>query len=487
MIDSTSSARNQAGRQRWSLALGRGLSQLLGLTGPIVLAAGLALGVSGCATSTGSREAPADQPASQQGRQDGRRSVERDVWARLSRQFALPMPTRASERARVQHYVDFYLGNGNIVLVSLTRAEPWVEHLLGELERRGLPGELFLVPLIESGFAATATSRSGAAGIWQFMPATGAHFGLRQTAAFDGRRDVFASSEAALEYFELLYARFGDWPLVLAAFNHGQGNVARAMEANQRAGRRTDYWSLELSNDAMSYVPRILALRQLIAGRRVPLPPYRPEHAVVGVPIDAAIDLQQVAAMTHLSLDELRSLNPATRTTVLPSMPGVRLALPRAALPRLAEHDVGARRRHRDPIETARQALQAAAIATPAGPEQNGAAPAALSGSGSRVHIVQPGESLWGIAAGHGVDLGELGEINALPRGATLSPGQRLILPASASLEAAPILHRVQPGETLSAISRRYGVSLDVLRQANHIPGDLLRAGETLLIPRPRH
>ena len=445
------------------------------MAGMLILVGVVSLGLSGCATAPATKDAAGEQGAP--------RGTQTDVWARLSGQFALPLPTQASARARVQRYADFYLANSNFLTVSLGRAEPWVEYLLEEIESRNLPGELFLVPLIESGFAPRATSASGAAGIWQFMPATGAHFGLRQTPDFDGRRDVFASTEAALEYLETLHARFEDWPLALAAFNFGQGNVARAMEANARRGAPTDYWSLQLSDDAMSYVPRILAVRQLIESRRVELPRHRPENTVVALQVNAAIDLHRVAALANMPLDDLRSLNSATRSTVLPAVPGARLALPRSALTTIAQHHSERGASDIDPLEATGQTLLAAAALSQPLSASNGVNPVTAT---TRVHVVQRGESLWGIAARYGVDLGELGEINALPRGATLSPGQRLQLPAARNSEAQVVTHRVQPGETLSAIARRYGISLDALRLANHIPGDFLRAGETLVIPRRR-
>lgn len=459
------SGQNVLPARRYPACICRNLHELAGL---LMLALIASLGLSGCASAPDSRGLPgyhAGQTAGQ------------DVWADLARQFAIPLPGEAASRARVQYYVDFYLLNSNIVTVSLERSEPWAEYLLGELQRRQLPGELFLVPLIESGFSARATSASGAAGIWQFMPATGAHYGLRQTTDFDGRRDVFAATDAALDYLETLYARFGDWHLVLAAFNYGQGNVARAMEANQLSGRRTDYWSLQLSADAMAYVPKILALRQIIDSRRIQPPAYRPENAVVGIPVDTRLDLRRVAGLTTIPLDELRNLNPATRTTELPAVPGTRLAIPRSALPELARHDPRGTGRS-DPVAAARAALLARAAASTQPTTGSTASPVS-----QRAHIVQPGETLWSIAARHRVDLGELGEINALPRGAILSPGQRLLLPATQNPAAAQTFHRIQPGDTLNAIARLYGVTLEALREANHIPGELLRAGETLLIP----
>ncbi|MGY6555548.1 MAG: LysM peptidoglycan-binding domain-containing protein [Wenzhouxiangella sp.] len=449
----------------------------------LTLLAAALLALSGCASGPGQRDEPVGQLPPADWHTHPRRARENDVWGQLSRQFAMPVPTTREGRARVQRYVDFYLRHPNVINVSLNRAEPWVEHLLAELDRRNMPGELFFVPLIESGFAPNAVSPSGAVGIWQFMPATGAHFGLRQNASFDGRRDVFASTEAALDYLEILHRRFGDWSLTLAAFNYGQGNVARAIEANQRAGRRTDYWSLQLSSDAMSYVPRILALRHIMETRRLPLPRHNPANTVVGVPVDVALDLQRVAALSQVSLEQLRTLNPATRTTVLPPMPaGTRLALPSSALPNLANNATNRRQRQREPIEAARAALVAAAAEA----GQPGSAPAMAAANAAGVHVVQVGESLWGIAAQHGVDLGELGEVNGLARGAVLSPGQQLRLPASRNADTAGTVHRIQRGDTLFSIARLYGISVDALRQANHIPGDLLRVGETLVIPRLR-
>ena len=448
----------------------------------LMLLASTLLSLTGCASGPATRDEPVSRLPPADWHTHPRRSRDNEVWGQLTRQFAMPVPGTASARARVQRYVDFYLNHPNVIHVSLNRAEPWVEHLLAELDRRNMPGELFFVPLIESGFAPNAVSPSGAVGIWQFMPATGAHFGLRQNGNFDGRRDVFASTEAALDYLEILHRRFGDWSLALAAFNYGQGNVARAIEANRRAGRRTDYWSLQLSNDAMSYVPRILALRHIVEARRLPLPRHNPEHTVVGVPLDVAVDLQRVAELSQVPVEQLRTLNPATRAMVLPPMPGTRLAIPRTALPHLAQHNPNRRVRQRDPVEAARAALLMAAAdsgqAVIANPLNAGAA--------ARTHVVQPGESLWGIAAQHNVDLGELGELNGLSRGAILSPGQQLRLPAYRPADNSVALHRVQSGDTLFSIARLYGISLEALRQANHLPGDLLRVGETLVIPRSR-
>lgn len=472
----------ETGARNW-INPNRTLDQCFGLILLPMLLAAMLLGLTGCASGPGTRDEAAARLLPADWHTHPRRTRENDVWGQLSREFAMPLPTTASGRARVQRYVDFYLSHPNVINVSLTRAEPWVEHLLAELDRRNLPGELFFVPLIESSFAPNAVSPSGAVGIWQFMPATGAHFGLRQNAGFDGRRDVFASTEAALDYLEILHRRFGDWSLTLAAFNYGQGNVARAIEANQRAGRRTDYWSLQLSNDAMSYVPRILALRHIVEARRLPLPRHNPGNTVVGVPVDVALDLQRVADLSGVPLDQLRTLNPATRTTVLPPMPaGTRLALPRTALPNLAQHNSNRRVRQRDPVEAARGALVIAAV----DPGQALVANAGAAANAAGIHVVRAGESLWGIAAHHNVDLGELGEINGLPRGAILSPGQQLRLPASRNNEAGTTLHRIQSGDTLFSIARLYGITLEALRQANHISGDLLRVGETLIIPRPR-
>ncbi|MFN4263248.1 MAG: LysM peptidoglycan-binding domain-containing protein [Thioalkalivibrionaceae bacterium] len=483
------------------------------------------------------------QSASPWWRGDANGSESVDAWVRLSKRFSMPLPAQSSGQARVRQQIEFYRSNANILAVSLARAEPWVEHLLDELERRDLPGELFLVPIVESGFAPEATSPSRAAGIWQFMPATGAHFGLKQTADFDGRRDVFASTDAAFEYLESLHARFDDWALALAAYNFGQGNVARAIEANQQAGAPTDYWSLQLSPAAMNYVPKILALRHLIEARErhgIELPKPRPENAVVAMPIDAPIDLRRVATLTDTPLENLRNINPATRSTILRPSPGAKLALPRSALAALnATADTS------NDLESARAALRVASVVAP---DHNNSAdtssrPAAESPVATREiavvagdtlsaiakrnnttvaslkrdnaltsdnlrigqrltirngapqatrptaptprdYIVQPGDSLWSIAARHGVDLGELGEVNELARGAVLTPGQRLKLPDVASTELVTVVYLVQPGDTLSRVAQRHGVSLDALREHNHVPGDRLRSGETLIIPR---
>lgn len=323
-----------------------------------------------------------------------------DVWSRalLSFQFVDQL-----DHPRIRPYLQHYRQHGNIIRVSSARAEPFAYFILTEIERRGLPGELLLLPIVESGYAAEATSSARAAGIWQFIPSTGTHFGLIQDDWYDGRRDVYQSTHAALDYLERLYGRFGDWYLALAAYNFGQGNVGRAIAANEAAGRATDYWSLSLSSEAMSYVPRMLALRALFSdpdhyGLELPVIANQPyiEHVHPG----RQADLLYLAELSEWDSQEILRLNPGYRRAV--------------THPRAAQHVL---------------------LPTPAA------------------------RRLQQVLQQHGDD-------KPLLRHSTISTE-----------------YRVRRGDTLSLIARSHGVTVNDLRQANHLTNDHLGVGQSLRIP----
>jgi membrane-bound lytic murein transglycosylase D len=438
-----------------------------------------------------------------------------DIWTRARLGFAM---TENLDHPRVAVYIQHYRQNPNIITVSSARAEPFAYFILTEIERRGLPGELLLLPIVESGYAAEATSRSNAAGIWQFIPSTGEHFGLIQDDWYDGRRDVYQSTHAALDYLERLHARFGDWYLALAAYNFGQGNVARAMAANAAAGQPTDYWSLPLSSDAMSYVPRLLALRALIDqpwrhGVTVPMIANRPYLEPVNPGRQA--DLEYIAELTRLDLREIARLNPGYHRTIthpyaaqhllLPAPAARRLEVtlrqrgPEHALVRYGEYEVR-------PGDTLGKVAHQHGIGVTELRSTNGiqddlirvgqrlrvpTAGRAIAGRGTPPpqaaalvqYTVQPGDSLWTIARRHEVNIASVRQQNGLTENALLQPGQVLALPRTAATPATTRMeYRIQPGDSLGTISRRFQVEVDDVRRWNALNGDGIRAGDTLTI-----
>lgn len=438
-----------------------------------------------------------------------------DIWTRARLGFAM---TEHLDHPRVAVYIQHYRQNPNIITVSSARAEPFAYFILTEIERRGLPGELLLLPIVESGYAAEATSSGSAAGIWQFIPTTGEHFGLIQDDWYDGRRDVYQSTHAALDYLERLHARFGDWYLALAAYNFGQGNVARAMAANAAAAKPTDYWSLELSSEAMSYVPRLLALRALIDqparhGMTVPKIANRPYLEAVDPGRQA--DLEYVAELASLDFREIARLNPGYHRTVTHPYAAQHLLLPAPAASRLQaalrqrgpdyllirhrEYEVRPgdslgqiARQHGISVQELRamngiqgdliragQLLRVAVGGQPI-PGRNPAQPPVTQ---LVQYTVQPGDSLWTIARRHEVNIASIRTQNGLTDDALLQPGQVLMLPRTTVNPAMRRMeYRIQPGDSLGAISRRFQVDVEDVRRWNALNGDGIRAGDTLTI-----
>ncbi len=251
-----------------------------------------------------------------------------DVWKRMSVGFKMNedhwdprIDAQRSWFAARQPYIDRLSA----------RASRYLYHTVKEAERRGLPTELALLPIIESSYDPAATSSAAAAGMWQFIPSTGKIYGLRQTSAYDGRRDVVESTRAAYEFLGSLYNQFGSWELALAAYNAGPGRIQQAINRNEAAGLPTDYWSLRLPQETMNYVPRFLAVAQIIKSPQkygVTLPPIanRPHFREVSVP--AGAQLNQIAAMTGLSRAELYALNPGHRGEIVDVSSPMKILIP---------------------------------------------------------------------------------------------------------------------------------------------------------------
>ncbi|NND68103.1 MAG: transglycosylase SLT domain-containing protein, partial [Halioglobus sp.] len=219
-----------------------------------------------------------------------------------------------------------FLRQTNYLPVIAERADFYLHHIVESVEARGLPIELALLPLVESSLNPFAYSSSRAAGLWQIMPATGRHLGLEQDWWYDGRRDLRDSTRVALDYLEELHAQFeGDWMLALAAYNAGKGRVARAQRKNAARGKATDYWSLPLPRETRNYVPKLLALTQIIAepdryGVTIPAVPNKPAFEVADT--GGQLELLRAAELAGIELTTLRAYNPGQlRWATAPDMP----------------------------------------------------------------------------------------------------------------------------------------------------------------------
>ncbi len=394
-----------------------------------------------------------------------------DLLARLREGFAWP---EEPARPAIARELDWYSHHQQYLDRVFQRADLYLYYIVDELERRDMPAELALLPIVESAFDPFAYSDGRAAGLWQFIPGTGKRFGLEQNWWFDGRRDVLESTRAALDYLEAMHDQFGDWLLAIAGYNTGEGNVERALKRAQAAGKSGDFWSISqyLPAETQSYVPRLLAVRELVSDPLkygVSLPAVTNSRRFAVVDTGSQIDMALAAELAGVDTNELYQLNPGVnRWATDPDGPH-RLLVP---------------------------AEQAAAFES---------ALASL-GDGERVrwtkHEVKKGETIGALADKYQTTVAVLREVNGL-RGNTLHAGQSLLIPAakasasdyalSADARAARAQsvarsgqrreHEVQPGESLWSISRDYGVNLRTLASWNAMaPGDVLSVGRELVV-----
>ncbi len=240
----------------------------------------------------------------------------RELWDRIRRGFAMPDLRSDLVTDREQ----WYSTRPDYIERMTGRSSKYLFHIVEELERRQMPTELALLPFIESAFNPQAVSSAKAAGMWQFMPATGRDFALKQNAFRDDRRDVLASTRAALDYLQRLYGMFGDWHLALAAYNWGEGSVSRAIAKNQRAGLPTGYLDLNMPAETRFYVPKLQAVKNIVAnpqafGAELPLIENHPYFQQVLITRD--IDVALAARLADVKLDDFKALNPSAHRPVI--------------------------------------------------------------------------------------------------------------------------------------------------------------------------
>ncbi|MCZ6831977.1 MAG: LysM peptidoglycan-binding domain-containing protein, partial [Gammaproteobacteria bacterium] len=443
-----------------------------------------------------------------------------DLWQRVQSQLSL----YRLEHRRIDAERSWYERNPEYMRRVSERAAPYLHHVVEEVERRGMPMELALLPIMESAYDPFAYSHGRAAGIWQIIPGTGRDLGLTQDWWYDGRRDVRASTDAALNYLGDLSEAFdGDWLKALAAYNGGKRRLQNAIAANRSSGRATDFWSLKLPVETRNYVPRLLALSQVIAdpdAHGIVLTPA-PDQAYFGV-VDTGsqIDLAQAASLANIDIESLYMLNPGfNRWATSPEGPH-QLLLPVA---RLADFNAGLA--DLDPTQRVKwvrytirngdaMSLIARKFNTEAGVirEVNGlrsnkiragatlmiptaSAPLELyalsveqrtankqeRGTGNRLdYRVKPGDSFWLIARRHGVSTRKLAEWNGLAVRDSIHPGQNLVIwtPLPVSVTAPPVSsrdpvvrklgYRVRNGDSLARIAGKFNISVADIVGWNH-------------------
>jgi membrane-bound lytic murein transglycosylase D len=260
-----------------------------------------------------------------------------DIWGRLRAGFNFPQQAAPS----VQAHIDTFHNHPRHIEQILQRGEPYLFYILSRVEERGMPAELALLPVIESAFDPFASSPAGAAGIWQFMPATAKYVGLRQDWWVDDRRDIIAATDAALDYLSKLQQRFdGDWLLALAAYNAGSARVNKAIRLNRSQGKPVDFWHLPLPEETRGYVPKLIALRAIISNPKahnITLPTLPNTPYFTAVDTGGQLDLQVAARLTGTSMDELQRLNPGLTRSITPPASTHTLLIPRTSELRFRE------------------------------------------------------------------------------------------------------------------------------------------------------
>jgi len=420
-----------------------------------------------------------------------------------------------------------------------TRAQRYLPYIVAELERRGLPLELALLPIVESAYDPFAYSHGRAAGLWQMIPGTAKRFGVKQNWWYDGRRDVVDSTRAALDYLEYLYAfNDGNWLNAIASYNSGEGNVRRAVRRNTVAGKPTDFWYLKLPKETSMYVPKLLALVEIVsdpAAHNLTLPVVVDEPQFSVTDIGSQLDLALAAELAGVDIDTVYQYNPGfNRWSTDPAGPH-RLVMPidvadefQAALEQVPAGDRVRWKRHKiksgeaisqiaDQYNTTVSTIRAAnnlkgntiraghhlmiPVATKPLSAYSKSADARLAAtqnrkrSGNKVeHVVSNGESFWTISRRYGVTHRQLAAWNGMAPGDTLSVGRKLVVWTSSTVEAPrtsptaalgnttrKLRYTVRSGDSLYLIARKFRVGIDQIARWNKLDkSKILRPGQRL-------
>jgi membrane-bound lytic murein transglycosylase D len=422
-------------------------------------------------------EASRQSPKSRRGGDGGG-----DLWGRVRAGMQLDL----AANPRIESKVKSFRRDPQYLVKLSERAHPYLRVIMDEIDRRGLPAEIALLPYVESRYNPAATSHKAAAGMWQFIPSTGRIMGLRQDGWTDDRRDVLASTRAALDYLEQLNRQLGgDWELAMAAYNCGPGRIESAQAANRKRGKPTDFWSLDLPAETENYVPQILAAARLVAepaahGLRLPAIPHGPQLEVVRS--DRPMDLAKLSQTSGVPLADLRRLNAGLkRGQTTPGEPA-HLVVPAGAGQRVTARLKSARvLPAMASLGTSSRPARALPTRTRESEPRAGSYTASFDGEGT-VRVVKVGESLSSIAATQGIDPESLAEFNAMRVDEPLLPGQSLRIPGGNP--KAVVSYRVREGDSLDDIARRYGVSVGDLKRWNRTAANDLRTGEVLRIYR---
>ena len=454
-----------------------------------------------------------------------------NIWDRIRSGFEL---TDDIDHPRLMAELKWYKKHKKYLDRVVQRAEPFLHFIANETEARDLPTELVLLPIVESAFQPFAYSHGRAAGIWQFIPSTGKLYGLKQNWWYDGRRDVHASTHAALKYLRNLNREFkGDWLLALAAYNSGSGTVRRAIRKNKKRNKPTDFWNLKLPKETQAYVPKLLALKRLVedpASHGISLRCVADMPYFDVVDTGSQIDLAKAAELAELDLETLYRLNPGYNRWATDPYGPHKLLVPvdnadtfkqgLAGLPK-SERIKWKRHKIKDgetlshiadrysvSVSNLKRLNNLRSTSIRAGKHlvipvssrklsdynltayQRKKTLQNIRRKGNRiVHIVQAGETFWELSRHYKVKARDLARWNGMATRDPLRTGQKLVIwsrkaaPASASLGGntiRPISYKVRNGDSLYRISQRFNVAVRDLHRWNVIKGKYLQPGQTI-------
>lgn len=455
-----------------------------------------------------------------------------DIWSRIRLGYGLTETDL--DQDRVDTHLRWYANNQQHIDNFTQSSQPYIHYIVEELEARDMPTELALLPIIESAYNPFAHSSARAAGIWQFMPRTARNFGLARDDWYDGRRDLIASTDAALRYLQRLHDMFdGDWLLAIAAYNAGEGRLMRAIRQNKAQGKPTDFWSLSLPKETRAYVPRLLALSRVVAEPGLydlSLPTIPNEPFFTQLRVDGQINLADAAQRAQINPEMLQQLNAGYSRWLTTHHGDHQVLVPLShldsfaqqldQLPRIPEvqeyrvvkgDTLGAIAKRfntsvgklkslnnlsSDRLSIGQRLLvsgtqpQLVATSLP-NAEERMRNYGIKQGKGASRYTVRKGDSLWTIARRHNTSVAALTRLNNLNRRSTLRPGQTLIVasstPTSAKVrttgDSGRVEYQIQRGDTLHRIAQRFKVSLADILQWNRIKdATYIHPGQTLTL-----
>ncbi|UJF19771.1 LysM peptidoglycan-binding domain-containing protein [Vibrio sp. SS-MA-C1-2] len=449
---------------------------------------------------------------------------QQDVWRRIGMQLDMTVP----ENSRVKYYRNWYLKHPSHLYTVSKRAQPFLYMITEKVEARGLPLELALLPIVESSFDPFAYSHGRAAGLWQFIPDTATRFGLDQNWWYDGRRDVDKATDAALDLMVYLNKKFnGDWLLALAAYNTGEGRVFRAIRKNKALGKPTDYWSLDLPKETSGYVPKLLALSDIIAHPnkyKLDIPAISNKQQLASVDPKIQMDLAVAASYAGISTTELQSYNPGyNRWATAPSKQTAFL-LPVRSVSRfnqqLASHNNQGlnvirykvksgdtlsvlAEKHKTTTALIKKANQLSSnnirvgryLMIPVSTQSLDSYTLSMSqrlekiqstnrgGKIKMTHTIKSGDSFWTIAKKYNVSYKSIPKWNGMSPRDPLKVGHKLVIWQKAPKGGIirPVTYKVRNGDSLGAIANKFKVSVSNIIKWNQIKQDAyLQPGQRL-------